>query len=150
MNRFTELLSVFESDASNRSLDISGKRRDTVIEALSIASKSSSMSHNRRALAYAQILVTTWQIWDDQNEDILDDVLRCACEGARTIDMHQVDGRIASPLNYFVGAYLDGHNPEDLTYCEMMDGMQTSIQLMRTEAAPYMTGHQIQNRFNPD
>lgn len=40
MNRFTELLSVFESDASNRSLDISGKRRDTVIEALRIAAAS--------------------------------------------------------------------------------------------------------------
>ena len=40
MNRFTELLAVFESDLSNRSLDISGKRRDTVIEALRIASAS--------------------------------------------------------------------------------------------------------------
>lgn len=37
MNRFTELLAVFESDASNRSLYISGKRRDTVIDALRIA-----------------------------------------------------------------------------------------------------------------
>lgn len=39
-NRFSELLAVFESDASNRSLDISGKRRDTVIEALRIAASS--------------------------------------------------------------------------------------------------------------
>lgn len=37
MNRFTELLSVLESDASNRSIEISGKRRDTIIEALKIA-----------------------------------------------------------------------------------------------------------------
>jgi hypothetical protein len=40
MNRFTELLAVFESDASNRSLDISGKRRDVVIDALRIAAAS--------------------------------------------------------------------------------------------------------------
>ena len=40
MNRFTELLAVFESDASNRSIEISGKRRDTVIEALRIAASS--------------------------------------------------------------------------------------------------------------
>lgn len=37
MNRFAELLTIFESDASNRSLEISGKRRDLVIEALRIA-----------------------------------------------------------------------------------------------------------------
>lgn len=37
MNRFTELLAVFESDVSNQGLTISGKRRDTVIEALRIA-----------------------------------------------------------------------------------------------------------------
>lgn len=36
-NRFNELLAVFESKASNRSLDISGKRRETIIEALRIA-----------------------------------------------------------------------------------------------------------------
>lgn len=40
MNRFTELLTIFESDASNRSLEISGKRRDLVIEALRIAANS--------------------------------------------------------------------------------------------------------------
>jgi hypothetical protein len=39
-NRFTELLAVFESDASNRSIEISGKRRDVVIEALRIAATS--------------------------------------------------------------------------------------------------------------
>lgn len=39
MNRFTELLSVLESDASNRSIDISGKRRDTIIDALRIAAE---------------------------------------------------------------------------------------------------------------
>jgi hypothetical protein len=39
-NRFTELLAIFESDASNRSLEISGKRRDTVIEALRVAAAS--------------------------------------------------------------------------------------------------------------
>lgn len=38
MNRFTELLAVLESDASNRSIEISGKRRETIIEALRIAS----------------------------------------------------------------------------------------------------------------
>lgn len=36
-NRFTELLAVLESDVSNRSIDISGKRRETIIEALRIA-----------------------------------------------------------------------------------------------------------------
>ncbi len=129
-NRFTELLAVFESDASNRSIEISGKRRDTVIDALRIAGTPSALSPNMRAIACAQILVTTWATWDDGNEDILDDVLRLACENASTINMHEVDGRIASPLNYFVCAYLDEHNPEDLTYCEMMDGMQASIEMI--------------------
>ena len=36
-NRFSELLAVFESSISNRSLDVSGKRRELVIEALRIA-----------------------------------------------------------------------------------------------------------------
>lgn len=37
MNRFTELLAVFENAESNRSIEISGRRRDTVIEALRAA-----------------------------------------------------------------------------------------------------------------
>ena len=128
MNQYAELLTVLESDASNRSIEISGKRRETIIDALRIA--STTMSHNRKAVACAQLLVTTWANWEDGNEDVLDDVLRMACENARAVDMHQVDGRIASPLNYFVGAYLDENNPEDLTYCEMMESMQASIRML--------------------
>lgn len=41
MNRFIELLAVLESDASNRSLEISGKRRDTLVEALRFAGAGS-------------------------------------------------------------------------------------------------------------
>lgn len=37
MNKFTELLTVLEGDHSNRSLSISGARRETIIEALRIA-----------------------------------------------------------------------------------------------------------------
>lgn len=37
MNKFTELLAVLEGDHSNRSLSISGARRETIIEALHIA-----------------------------------------------------------------------------------------------------------------
>lgn len=89
-----------------------------------------TITPTKRALALAQILVTIWQAWEDGKEDILDDALRVACEGARALDMHQVDGVIASPLNYFVRAYLDDENPEDLTYCEMMGGMSTSIGIL--------------------
>jgi hypothetical protein len=83
-----------------------------------------------KAMAYAQILVTTWQVWDDGKEDLLDDCLRVTCEAARALEMSQVEGVIASPLNYFVRVYLDDDNPEDLTYCEMMDSMSVSIGLL--------------------
>lgn len=89
-----------------------------------------TLSPTKRALAYAQILVSTWATWEDGKENILDDVLRVTCEGARSLDMHQVEGVIASPLNYFVRAYLDDENPEDLTYCEMMQSMNISIGLL--------------------
>ncbi len=88
------------------------------------------MTPTKRALAYAQVLVTIWQIWEDGKEDVLDDCLRVTCEAARQLDMHQVEGVIASPLNYFVRAFLDDDNPEDLTYAEMMDGMSISIGLL--------------------
>lgn len=37
MNRFTELLAVFESDIASQGLSVTGKRRETIIEALRIA-----------------------------------------------------------------------------------------------------------------
>lgn len=38
MNQYAELLAILESDASNRSIEISGKRREIIIDALRIAS----------------------------------------------------------------------------------------------------------------
>lgn len=92
------------------------------------------MSPDKKALALAATIVSLWRTWEDGNEDMQDDALRLAFEAVRTIDLHHVEGVIASPLNYFAMAYLDEHNPEDLTYSEMVESLAISIRLMKGES----------------
>jgi DNA (cytosine-5)-methyltransferase 1 len=64
----------------------------------------------------AVTLTSIWTAWEDGREDELDNALHLVCLAVRDLDLHQVDGVLASPLNYFVRNYLDDDNPEDLTY----------------------------------
>jgi hypothetical protein len=85
---------------------------------------------DKKACDLAAEIVRIWENWSDGNEEASDNALRDCAKDIRTIDLHQVDGVIASPLNYFTRAYLDDDNPEDLTFCEMMDGMKVALGLM--------------------
>lgn len=87
------------------------------------------MTPDQKARALAVTLISIWAAWNDQHEDAFDDALRLTVEAVRAMDLHQVDGTLSSPLNYFACAYLDGHNPEDLTYDEMMQSLTTSLSL---------------------
>lgn len=83
-----------------------------------------------QAKPIAMALVSVWRSWSDGNEDASDDALRMLCQLVRdSVDLTQVDGTIAAPLGYFVSAYLDGYNPEDLTYDQMMESMEVSLKL---------------------
>ena len=83
------------------------------------------------ATAHAVIFVSIWSSWTDGNADALDNALRLNAEAVRRLDLHQVAGNLASPLNYFVRAYLDEDNPEDLTYAEMMQSLEIAIDQMK-------------------
>ena len=72
-------------------------------------------------------MVLIWDNWSDANEIESDLALRQCAKDARALDLHQVDGVIASPLNYFVRAELDDENPEDLTFCEMFESIGTNV-----------------------
>jgi len=87
------------------------------------------MTPDKKARALAVTFLSIWNAWADEHEDSRDDALRLTCEAVRAMDLHQVDGTLASPLNYFTCAYLDEFNPEDLTYDEMMQGMAISLAL---------------------
>lgn len=89
----------------------------------------------RRALGIAFAIVGSWYRWngEDRYEIIGDDALNVLAEAAAALDFRQVEGVIASPLNYFARAILHDENPEDLTYCEMIDSIAISIRVM-TEA----------------
>lgn len=88
-----------------------------------------ALSLDKVARAHAATLLAIWAAWSDEMEDSLDDALRLTCEAIRKLDLHQVDGTLASPLNYYVCAYLDETNPEDLTYDEMFGSIRISLSL---------------------
>lgn len=87
------------------------------------------MTPNQKARALAFTFTSIWAAWSDNNEVASDDALRLTAEAVRAMDLHQVCGTLASPLNYFTRAYLDDENPEDLTYDEMMQGLTVSLSL---------------------
>jgi hypothetical protein len=95
----------------------------------------SDISPTRRALALAFAIVGAYYRWngEDRYEIVGDDALNVLAETADSLDFGQVEGVIASPLKYFVGAILRDQNPEDLTYVDMVDSLAISIRVL-TEA----------------
>lgn len=87
------------------------------------------LDHTTKAIDTAREIVRIWADWSDGNEVQSELALRDACKTLRAIDLHQVDGTLSSPLNYFAMAYLDDHNPEDLTICEMVESIEISLAL---------------------
>lgn len=87
------------------------------------------MTPTQTARALAITLTSLWAAWSDQNEDDRDNAMRLALEAVRKVDLHQVEGTISSPLGYFAQAYLDEHNPEDLTFDEMLQSLAVSLTL---------------------
>ena len=89
------------------------------------------MTPDQKARALAFTFTAIWANWSDADENASDDALRLTAEAVRALDLTQVDGVIASPLNYFTRAYLDDENPEDLTYDEMMQGLTISLSITK-------------------
>lgn len=87
------------------------------------------MTSDQKARACAIMYTSIWASWSDTHQDDRNNALRLVAETVRTVDLHTVDGTMASPLNYFTRAYLDDTNPEDLTYSEMMQSMEISLAL---------------------
>lgn len=86
-------------------------------------------SHDDQAVArfIGDALVKLWADWTDDKSDEFDDAMKALVLRARGLAYDTIDGRIAQPLNYFVGAYLEGDNPEDLTYCEMLESIDVGV-----------------------
>ncbi len=88
---------------------------------------------DQKALALACNIVSLWNGYSDENSEQTDLAMRDTFKEAVAMDLHQVDGVLASPLNYFARAFLDDENPEDLTFCEMSESLEISIKLMNGE-----------------
>lgn len=81
-----------------------------------------------KAIFIGDALVKLWAGWCDEKADEFDTAMKLLVErAANELDLDAVDGRIAQPLNYFVGAYLREDNPEDLTYCEMLESVELGV-----------------------
>lgn len=78
-------------------------------------------------------LVRLWNNYSDENSNETDLAMRETTKEIRALDLRQVDGVLASPLNYWTRAELDDENPEDLTFCEMIESIEISLGLMREE-----------------
>lgn len=89
---------------------------------------------DQKAVAIAQRIADLWNGYSDENSNETDLAMREAFKEAQAMDLRQVDGVIASPLNYFARAFLNDENPEDLTYCEMVESLEISIGLMAGSA----------------
>lgn len=77
-------------------------------------------------------LVRIWENWSDENEHDSEIALRDTAKEVRALDLHHVDGVLASPLNYFVRSHLDDENPEDLTISEMIESIKISLSLLNS------------------
>ncbi len=83
-----------------------------------------------RAKELGAELVRLWANYSDENSVETDLAMRETTKMIRALDLHQVDGVLASPLNYWTRAELDDENPEDLTFCEMIDSIEISLGLI--------------------
>jgi hypothetical protein len=88
------------------------------------------MTIQKQAVSLAETLVNLWDNYGQVSEAQSDLDMRDCCKELRKLDLREVDGVIASPLNYFVRAYLDDENPEDLTYGEMIESISISLGLL--------------------
>jgi hypothetical protein len=88
----------------------------------------------RKACDIGTEIVRIWSQWSDATEVESELALSACVNEARTLDMHQIDGVISSPLNYFVRSQLDDENPEDLTWCEMIESIEISVKVLEGRA----------------
>lgn len=86
---------------------------------------------DKKALGLAQAVVGLWNAYSDENSEESDLAMREAFKEVAAMDMAKVDGVLASPLNYFARAFLNGENPEDLTFGEMTESLEISIGLFK-------------------
>lgn len=92
------------------------------------------MTEQEQALIFARNIVNLWNGYSDANSEESDSAMRDTFKAVRALDLHQVDGVLASPLNYFARAFLDDDNPEDLTFAEMTESLEISIGILEGEA----------------
>lgn len=90
--------------------------------------------HDAKAMILARNIVALWNGYSDENSEETESAMRDTFKEAVAMDLHQVDGVLSSPLNYFARAYLYDENPEDLTYSEMTESLAISIKIMNGEA----------------
>ncbi len=88
---------------------------------------------DQKALILARNIVTLWNGYSDENSEETESAMRDTFKEAIAMDLHKVEGILASPLNYFARAYLTDENPEDLTYQEMTDSLEISVNLIDEE-----------------
>ena len=88
------------------------------------------MTEQEQALIYARNIVRLWDEYSDENSEESDSAMRDTFKAVQGLDLHQVDGVLASPLNYFAQAFLTDENPEDLTFSEMAESIEISIGIL--------------------
>lgn len=93
------------------------------------------MTEQEQAVIFARNIVTLWNEYSDENSEESDNAMRDTFKAVLGLDLHQVDGVLASPLNYFAQAYLTDHNPEDLTFAEMTESLEISLKILDEEAS---------------
>lgn len=93
---------------------------------------AAQITPTRHALAIAFAVVSSWNAWGgaDRLEIVGDDALNVLAMAADQLDFAHIEGVIASPLKYYARAILHDENPEDLTYCEMIESLEISIKLL--------------------
>ena len=84
----------------------------------------------KKALTLARNLVTLWNEYSDENSEETESLMRDTFKEVAALDLHKVDGVLASPLNYYARASLYDENPEDLTISEMTESLEISIGIL--------------------
>lgn len=85
---------------------------------------------DQKAIAIAQKIADLWNNYSDENSVETDLAMREAAKEAVALDLSMVEGVIASPLKYYAMVELEDHNPEDLTFCEMVESLEISIGIL--------------------
>jgi len=88
------------------------------------------MTEQAKALILARNIVNLWNGYSDANSEETESAMRDTFKEVVSMDLKSVDGVLASPLNYFARAFLYEENPEDLTFSEMSDSIQVSLDIL--------------------